>query len=118
MCHARESGYRRAMAIRAHRLAASVGAALVRAGTTPADAVLAVAVALLVCAEIPGDMYAEPLVALPVVVLGMLTLAWRRSYPVVVAVVVCGLNAVFSATAPGEYSPQLLLIPLVLAIYA
>src|SRR5688572_8850268 len=48
----------------------------------------------------------------------MLTLAWRRSYPVPVAVVMCGLNLVFSATAPGEYSPQLLLIPLVLAIYA
>ncbi len=106
------------MATSARRLAASIGTALVRARTTPADAVLAVAVALLVCAEIPGDVYAEPLLALPVVVLGMLTLAWRRSYPVAVAAVVCGLNLVFSATAPGEYSPQLLLIPLVLAIYA
>ena len=106
-----------AMASRA-RLIDSFGTALLRAGTTPADAALAVAVTLLVSAEIPGDVYAEPVLALPFVVLGVLTLAWRRRYPVLVATVVCGLTLVFSATAPGEYSPQLLLIPLVLAVYA
>jgi signal transduction histidine kinase len=46
------------------------------------------------------------------------TLAWRRRYPVAVAIVVCALNFGFSATAPGQFPPQLFLIPLVLAVYA
>lgn len=105
------------MAARA-RLRDTVRSGLSRAGATPADAALAVGVTLLVCSELPGDVYANPVLALPFVVLGVLTLAWRRRYPVPVATVVCGLNVAFSATAPGEYSPQLFLVPLVLAIYA
>ena len=91
---------------------------LSRAGTTPADAALAVGVTLLVGSELPGDVYANPLVALPFVALGVPTLAWRRRNPVAVAIVVCGLNFGFSATAPGLYPPQFFLIPLVLAVYA
>ena len=83
-----------AMAAR-DRLPDAVGTALTRAGTTPADAAFAVAVTLLVCSELPGDVYTEPVLALPFVVLGVLTLAWRRRYPVPVATVVCGLNVVF-----------------------
>ena len=100
------------------RLRDTVRNGLSRAGTTPADAALAVGVALLVSSELLGDVYANPVLALPLIVLGVPTLAWRRRYPVAVAIVVCGLNLGFSATAPGQFPPQLFLIPLVLAVYA
>lgn len=60
------------------RLAHAVATVLARAGTNPADAALAVGVALLVSAELPGDVYINAALAAPVVVLGVLTLAYRR----------------------------------------
>ena len=95
----------------------TVESALARAGTTASDAALAVVVTALLAVELGSDTYPSPLVgALLVLPIG-LVLAWRRRQPVTVALVVCGGDVVASATSSGDYPPQMLLIPLVLALY-
>ena len=90
---------------------------LARIGTTPADAALAVAVTGLVATELTGDTVASPLLAVPVAVPAVLSLAWRRRSPIVVAAVVCGANLVLSATAPGPFPPQLMALAVLIAVY-
>ncbi|MGH3714761.1 MAG: sensor histidine kinase [Micromonosporaceae bacterium] len=99
------------------RVLARAERALARIGTTPADAALALAVTGLVATELTGDTVASPLLAVPVAVPAVLSLAWRRRAPVTVAGVVCAANLVLSATAPGPFPPQLMALPVLIAVY-
>ena len=44
-------------------------------------------------------------------------IAWRRSHPVVVALVVCSAHLAASAMATGPFPPQLAILPVLVVIY-
>jgi signal transduction histidine kinase len=92
--------------------------ALARAGTTPADAGFAAGLTLLVGTELFGDLYANGLLAAPVVVPATASLAWRRRWPVGVAFAVCAMSYAVSVTAPKEFPPQLVLLAVIVAVYS
>ncbi len=89
------------------------------AGWTPVDAIVAVLFLALVVSEIvpnPDMTPHGPLLALAPVL--TLPLAWRASHPAVVALVIGAAHLATSAVATGEYSPQLAILPVLVALYA
>jgi signal transduction histidine kinase len=94
------------------------GRVLRRLGTTPGDLALALAVTALVASEVTSDMVADPWLASLVTLPVMVSLAWRRRFPVAVVVAVCSVNLWLSVTAPGPFPPQLLFVAVLVAIYS
>ena len=80
------------------------------------DALLAVGLTLLCLVELHSEAYRSPLQA-GLLVLPLLSLAWRNRWPAAVAVVVLSTVVIGSAASPALYGPQLPLLAIVLALY-
>ncbi|WP_346622099.1 sensor histidine kinase [Blastococcus montanus] len=100
------------------KLALPWGSRLEAWGTSPGDVVLAVAVTVVVSSEFGPQWVAEPLVAGLVGVPVLMSLAWRRRFPVAVAVAVCAFGLLLAVTAPGEFAPQFYFLAVLIAVYS
>lgn len=85
-------------------------------GTTPGDAVLAVSLTVLSLADFNRSTVDMLWPAVGVSVPVILSLAWRRRAPLTTMLAICFLNLLLSATAPGEFGPQLVLLPLLVSV--
>lgn len=101
----------------AYRAVEGVERVLVRVGTTPADAALALGATALALVDMTGDQVISPFFAVPIAVPAVLALAWRRRSPVLVAAAVCTADLVLSVTAPGPFPPQLMLVAVLISVY-
>ena len=83
-----------------------------------ADASLAAVFVVLLVAEILPNPDMTPQLPLVLGCLGTgLPMAWRRTHPGVVAVVVCVSHAFVSVIATGPFPPQLAILPVLVALY-
>ncbi len=89
---------------------------VLRVGTTPADLALAVAATLLVAFDLDYTGV-HPLLGFGVALPALLTLTWRRRWPMAVAVVVCATNLMLSLASTNPYGSQLAGVAIILAIY-
>ena len=89
-----------------------------RLRTTPADLLLGCGVAAVSLADIHSGTTTDPAVAWLVAVPALLSLIWRRRWPVAVVVAVCLLDLYLAASTAGDYPPQLMFFGLLLAIYS
>ena len=87
-------------------------------GTSPADAALAVVVTVVVISDFGPQWVAEPLVARLIGVPVLLSLGWRRRFPVSVATAVCALGLALAVTAPGQFPPQFHFLAVLVAVYS
>ncbi len=87
-------------------------------GTSPEDAVLAVAVTVVASSEFGPQWVADPLVAGLMGVPVLLSLAWRRRFPALVAVAVCTFGLLLAVSAPGEFAPQFYFFAVLVAVYS
>lgn len=87
-------------------------------GTSPADAALAVVLTVVVISDFGPQWVAEPLVARLIGVPVLLSLAWRRRFPVPVATAVCALGLALAVTAPGQFPPQFYFFAVLVAVYS
>ncbi|GAB3246026.1 sensor histidine kinase [Nocardioides dilutus] len=88
------------------------------AGWSAVDAALATLFLVLLVTEVApnADMTPRGPLLLGSVVVAV-PLAWRRSHPALVAVVVCSGHFAVSAVATGEFAPQLAILPVLVALY-
>jgi signal transduction histidine kinase len=89
---------------------------LSRAGTSRGDIAIAMLLTAVVLSELHGDVVANAAVAVAVTAPVLLTFAWRRRFPGPVLIAICLLNLWLSATAPGEFPPQLMTLAIVAAV--
>ncbi|HVE97592.1 MAG TPA: histidine kinase [Mycobacteriales bacterium] len=87
-----------------------------RAGTAPADALLAAAATAFVAVDLDYTGV-HPLLGYGLALPAMLTLAWRRRDPVVVATVVCATNLMLSLASTNPYGSQAAGVAVILAVY-
>jgi signal transduction histidine kinase len=90
---------------------------LARAKTSPGDALLAVAVLALVAVELHNDDTAQGPVVGAVALAAVATLAWRRTWPAVVAPLVLLGALLLAVTATDRYGPQFPFVAVLLAVY-
>lgn len=105
--------YRRAVEPRTR-----LSAIAARLRTTPSDLLLAVAVTGLVVTELDGGAMRYPTAATALAVPILISLAWRRRWPVVVVVAVSLLDVGLSAASTGPFPPQLMFVAVLLAVYS
>ncbi|HVE64485.1 MAG TPA: hypothetical protein VNB94_11870 [Mycobacteriales bacterium] len=89
----------------AHAIVVKLHQATSRIGTTPVDAALALAATALVATELDYTGV-HPVLGYGVALTTLLSLAWRRRNPVVVATVVCATNLMLSLASTNPYGPK------------
>ncbi|HWH27404.1 MAG TPA: histidine kinase [Mycobacteriales bacterium] len=92
-------------------------AAAARARTSLTDVAFAVALLVLVVGELAIDDSRQSPATVAVVAAALVSVAWRRRAPVAVAVAVLGASLLLSATAEGEFPPQLPFLADLLVVY-
>lgn len=85
--------------------------------TRAADVVLAVALTAIACIDVQPETVRSVPVAMVAVAAAGLTLAVRRALPWLPAGALLVVTIVLGATTPGEYAPQTVVLPLLLALY-
>ncbi|HVF18730.1 MAG TPA: sensor histidine kinase [Mycobacteriales bacterium] len=90
--------------------------AAARAGSTAPDLALAVGATLLVAGDLEYTGV-HPALGYGVALPALLSLAWRRRAPVVVAIIVCATNLMLSLAATNLYGAQTASIAVILAVY-
>jgi signal transduction histidine kinase len=89
-----------------------------RLRTTPVDLLLALGVTAVSIGDIHAGTTTDPLVARVLAVPLLLSLAWRRRWPLAVVVAVCLLDVYLAANEAGPFPPQLVFVGVLLAIYS
>ena len=92
------------------------GARLARLGTSLGDVLMAGALTGLALFDVNAETVTHVWAARLATVLAVMSLAWRRRAPIPTLFAVCVLNLGLSATAPGEFPPQMVLLAVLVAV--